>query len=277
MGNLSTILTAILCASAPLAAQEAQGPKTEQTQSNFKLGKETVASIRAAYEKGEYDSFLQEMNASYEHALAENGLESLIQMRQKEVPADFQEAWEQKFSDLQKQKNKDLLAVVSDRDDSVFASKVRSVAANLSTAEQEKAISRLNTFVTMAPNAGKNDDENRLIAIDVEYEYKLLHAGRPDNSSSTQEQQIALRMEKMKRMVEAAKTFQDHGLKQAVGLAAANFDARLARNLDGADLNAFVKGKVKPANEWEEKVSGILSSYQGQFSELMKDLADANR
>lgn len=279
MGNLSTILTAILCSAAPLASVETQDLKTEQAQSNFKLGRETVSAIRGSYEKGEYDSFLEEMEASYEQAVAENELEGLVQMRQKDIPADFQEKWEQQFSDLQKQKNQDLQSVLSDEDDSIFAEKVRSLTANLSTPEQEKAISRINNLVVMAPNSGKNDDENKLIDIDLKYEYKLLHAVLPMSDVSLQErqeQQIALRMEKMDKMVEASKTFQDHTLKQAVGLAAANFDARLARNLDGVDLNAFVKANAKPSTELEEKISSILISYQGQFSDLMKNIADAN-
>lgn len=275
MGNLSTILIAILCAAAPIAPIEGEGPKREQTQSNFQLGKETVSAIRAAYEKGEYAAFLEEMNASYEQAVAEKELEGLIQMREKDVPVDFQEKWEQKFSDLQKQKNRELMALISDKDDSLFAQKVRSLAANVSTPEQEKAISRLNSFIAMAPSTGKSDDENKLITIDLEYEYKILHAAALLSDASLQErqaQQIALRMEKMDKMVAASKTFQDHALKQAVGLAAANFDARLARNLDGADLNALVKNNAKPANELEEKVIALLSSYQGQFSDLMKQV-----
>jgi hypothetical protein len=83
-------------------------------------------------------------------------------------------------------------------------------------------------------------------------------------------------MEKMKKMVRASKSFQDHSLKQAVGLAAANLDMRLARNLDGADLNALVKSKVKPSTDLEDKAYTILSSYQGQFNDLMKELKNAN-
>lgn len=280
MGNLSTILTAILCASAPLAAIDTREQRIEQAQSNFKLGKETVGAMRSAYEKGEYDSFLQEVEGSYQQALAQKELDSLIQMRQKDVPVDFQEKWEKEFVALQQKKNAELLSALSDKDDSLFAQKVRSLAANPSTPEQEKAISILNGFVSLAPGSGKSDDENKLIQIDLEYEYKILHAGSPASDLSSQErqeQQLVLRMEKMDKMAEAAKTFQDHGLKQAVGLAAANFDARLARNLDGADLNAYVKGTAKPANAQEKKVVSILTSYHEQFSALMKTIADANR
>ncbi len=274
MGNLSTILAAILCAVSPLVSGDIKGPQAEQPESRLKLGKETVSAVRSSYEKGEYDEFLAVMDEDFKGA----DLEGLIQMRQKQIPADFQEKWEEQFGELQKEKNRELLNALSDKDDSLFAEKVRSLAGNISTPEQEKAISRLNSFIVLAPNGGANDDENKLINIDLEYEYKILHAQIPMSDVSLQEQQehqLALRMEKMEKMVAASKSFQDLSLKQAVGLAAANLDARLARNLDGVDLNAIIKGK--PTNELEEKVYSILSSYQGQFSDLMKELDNANR
>lgn len=279
MGNFSTVLAAIMCAVTPLASAEATELKTEQTQTSLKLGKETISSIRDSYQKGEYNEFLSETDASYSQALSDNGLDGLIQMRQKPIPAEFHEKWEQQFSDLQKLKNKELISAISEKDESLFAEKVRSVAANLSTPEQEKAIAKLNSLITKAPKTGANEDENTLIDIDLEYEYKMLNAQLPMSDISPQKSQvhqIALRMEKMDKMVEASKSFQDHSLKQAVGLAAANLDARLARNLDGTDLNALVKGKMKASNEVEEKVFSILTSYQGQFTDLMKEIGDAN-
>ncbi len=276
MGHVNTILSAILCAVAPLTSTKAAPNfESEQMQSVAESGKETIAAIRAAYEKGEYGEFLNEMDVAYQ----DTDLDGLIQMRKQQIPGNFEDKWEKRFLELQKEKNRELLSVLSDRDDSIFAQKVRSVAANLSMPEQEKAISKLNSFIAMAPNTGANDDENKLIDLDLEYEFKLLHAQLPSEETSPQkrrEQQIALRMEKMDRMVEMSKSFQDHSLKQAISLAAANFDARLARNLDGADLNALVKGKAKPSNALEEKVYAILSSYQGQFSDLMKGVLSEN-
>ena len=280
MGNMSTILAALFCATAPVAAMDAVDSKTEQVQSSLKLGKQTVSTIRDAYEKGEYNEFFTEMNVSFEQAVEENGLEGLIQMREKQVPADFQEKWEQRFSELQKLKNSELNSALSDKDDSLFAQKVRSLAANVSTPEQEKAICKINSLIAKAPGTGVNEDENTLIDIDLEYEYKLLHVQMPDSETSPEQRfqrQIALRMEKMDKMLEASKNFQDASLKQAVNLAASNFDARLIRNIDGTDLNNLFRSQAKPANETEEKVFAILESYQGQFSDLMKQLGNENR
>lgn len=252
-----------------------EGSAIEQPKLELRLGKEVISKVRAAYERGEYKEFLSQMDAAYRNG----DLSGLIAMRQKEIPADFQEQWEQQFSELQRERNRELLNTLSDRDDSKFAEKIRSLAANISTPQQERAMAKLNSFIAMAPQTGANGDENTLIDLDLEYEYKLLNAKLPYeniNPLQSEEYALALRMEKMDKMVEASKNFQDHTLKQAVGLAAANFDVRLARNLDGTDLNQLLKAKARPTNEVEEKVYSILSFYQGQFADLMKVIDQHN-
>jgi len=276
MGNLSTILAACFCATAPLAYIEVHEPKIEATQSSFKLGRETISTIRSSYENGEYNEIFTRLDESYKGA----DLAGFTQMRQREIPVKFQEKWEEKFTALQKERNRELLKAISDQDDSIFASKVRSIAANIATPEQEKALSKLNNFIMMAPGTGANADENVLIDLDIEYEYKLFEAELPMSDVSPEQMkahQLALRMEKMDKMGQASKNFQDLSLKQAVGLASANLDARLARNIDGIDLNSLVKAKTKASNKTEESVYSIISSYQGQFSDLMKQIDHANQ
>ena len=276
MGNISTILAALFCATAPVASIVEITSQSESVQSNFQLGKETVASVRSSYENGRYNQFLSEMDEAHRNA----DLSGLIKMRSKQVSVEFQEDWEQQFLSLQNEKSRDLLAAIDDKDHSVFALKVRSSAAAVLTPGQEKAISKINSFISMAPGTGANEDENALIDLDLEYEYKLLHAKLPTNEISPRElraQQIALRMEKMDKMVQASKNFGDADLKNTVKIAADTLDARLARNLDAADLNASLKKNAKPANNSEESVYSILSLYQGKFSDLMKEIDQANR
>ncbi|MBU6384016.1 MAG: hypothetical protein KGR16_06850 [Verrucomicrobia bacterium] len=273
MVNVSTILAALFCATAPISGVLAVEPaKTEVSQMEVRSGKERISAIRSAYQKGEYKTFLKEMDESYKRA----DLSGLIQMRQKQVPVAFQEKWEERFLSLQKERNQALMAVLSDTDDSAFAKRVRAATVNLLTPEQEKAFSRLNSFIAMAPNTGSNADENKLIDIDLEYEYKILHANVPGQESD-KDLSLVLRMEKMDKMVAASKTFQDSKLKQAVGIASDVHDSMLARNLDGNYLNGLLKSKVKPANETEEKALAVLALYQEQFSNLMKDIDHANR
>lgn len=276
MGSINTILAALFCATAPVSSLFVIGADVEMRGSTLKLGKERVSQVRSAYENGMYNEFLKEMDGVYKEA----DLAGLLKMRSSDVPLTFQEEWEERFSDLQKERNEKLLHAIADLDDSFFAKKVRSLAANFLTPDQEKAVARLNAFIAKSPESGANSDENALIAIDIEYEYKLLHAEYPTSDVSPQEREaylLALRMEKMDKMVEVSKKFEDRSLKQAVSIASSTLDERLARNIDGMELNRLVRDKVKPANETEEKVFGILSLYQAQFSELMKEIDAANR
>lgn len=280
MKTISTILAAILCSASPLMAQDetTKSAQSEQTaQIELRMGKENISVLRTAYQNGEYTQFLKEMDAAYQSALSENQLTGLSDMRVGEFPEmkDAQK-WEDTAQELQKEKNHELLSLISDEDDSVFAQKIRSAAATLSSPEQQKAIAQLSLFHLMAPKAGKNADENSLIDLDLEYEFKIIHLNKPlDTSSDLRAKQYVLRMEKMDKAVEASKSFQDSSLKQAVGLSAANFDERLAQNWDVTDLNALAKGKIKPSNDQEEKVASILSAHQAKFNDLFKQYLDS--
>lgn len=268
MNTISAILASLLFATTPLASGFfSSSPKTESVQFDFELGETAVAKIRKAYEKGEYNSFLQEKQQEYTKALAANELDGLIDVRTNSPTVDVKK-WEEKASKLQKLKNKELLNALSDNDSSAFAKKVRSSAAILSTPEQEKAVAELDSLLYKAPQSGKNSDENVLIDLDLEYEYKLYRA-------ETSEQRFALRMEKMDKMVAASKQFTDTALKQSVALASTNFDARLAQSIDSKDLSDLAKGIVKAENPTEEKIASIYAAYQANFSDLFKEIAEA--
>jgi hypothetical protein len=230
------------------------------------LGETRVTEIRKSYDSKQYEDFLSQMDVSYKAA----DLSNLIEMREHGVPADFQEKWEEKFSSMEKERNAQLMLAIPDTEDSLFAQKARSLAADVTTDAQDKALSRLHALIAKAPKTGVNDDENALIAIDLEYEYKL-------SLAQNEQQELALRMEKMDKMVEASKSFKDHSLKTAVGLAASNLDQRLSRNLDGIDLNALIRNKVQPVTDTEEQALAIIAIYQMHFNALMQELAEANQ
>lgn len=273
MANISVILAALFCATAPIASVIDLEPKKESVESNYLLGQDVVKKIRNSYAKGEFNQFLTEVDSAYKEA----NLSGLIELRKdkKDVFEQATASWEKRLLDLQKEKAFALLSAVKDTDDSVLAQKVRSLSVNL-TPEQEKAVMTLNSLISKAPGTGANADENALINIDVEYEFKLLHANVPAKELSSQEKianQMALRMEKMDKMVKASKNFTDIELKNAVGTAADTFDVRMARILDASDLNKLSKGKA--TNQSEEKVASVISLYQEKFSALMKEVASS--
>jgi hypothetical protein len=268
MKNLSIVLASFLMGASPLLADDPSVPPSKIEQiSQQPLGSQVIAEIRKGYESGEYDRFLKELDDSYQTAREKNQLTQLIEMR--EGVSDDWRTWEELAQKLQEKKGKELIAALEDEAPSPFKTKVLSSVADELSPEQEEAIFHMAALRQMAPNTGKNDDENQLIDRDVEYEYKSLHASMPGKSAaSSREQQMVLRMDKAKKMLDLSASFKDAALQKDVALYAQNLDQRLAKVWDTMDLNGWVNGPLRAESESQEKVASILKHCQEEFSEL---------
>ena len=275
MKSISIILSSILCAASPLIAQDAPKPAAEQTLTQIQFGSDAIALIRADYQSGKYDELLTELDESYKQVQSESQLSGLADMRASIQPVPNLSQWEEQGLHLQKERSAALLSALSS--DDAFAEKVRSAAASLSP-EEEQAWLQLSHYRTMTPLSGQNADENRLIDLDLEYEYKALHLDMPLTQNQPvadrHEKHIALRMQKMERMAEVSKSFQSEALKETVQLASQSFDKRLVQQRDLGDLMALAKGKQKPQNSQEQKIASILASYQEKYSDLTKQFLE---
>lgn len=269
MKNLSIILTALSAGSAPMLppqpSQEAK-PIVQPVLQAEPSGKGAITSIRTTYEKGGYAAFLKELDDSYIDVKEKGQLKQLAEMRTGSSP-EWQE-WESRAAALHNEKNSELLDAVENHKNTPFVEKVLSAAATLSDEANQNAI-QISNLRFMAPGAGKNSEENLLIDIDLEYEYKSLHIDLPGSSTQDKREKIcALKMEKLDKLLAAASSFKDPELKKMFAAYAKNFDARLAQSWDIADLNALTNGKRKPADALEEKVASILLMYQEKFSDM---------
>jgi hypothetical protein len=271
MKNLSILLAVLSMGATPLIGEEPSSidQSIQVTQPEKQLGSFAIAEIRKGYEKGDYDPFLKELDDSYQAVREKNQLTQLIEMRQG-LSSDW-EKWDDQARRLQEQKGKELIVAVEDEQSSLFRDKVLSVAHSRDNPEQEAALYHIATLRQMAPGTGVNSDENRLIDLDLEYEYKSLQISMPGKSGlDLKEKQMVLRLDKAKKMVDLSMTFQDASLKDEVSLYVQDLDQRLAQTWDMIDLNTFVQGKEKPSNRTEEKVSFILKQYQEKFSDLAR-------
>lgn len=268
-------LAAVLCVTGVFAV-EGDSPQVvlEQRESDsFRLGKEAIAQIRKDYQEGRYDAFLKEMDASYEQVQESEQLIGLAQLRLG-VTLDLQ--WMDALQKIQAERNSELLQIVAG-DDSLFAEKVRSVAAS------DEQSNMFLTIHQMQPGTGKNQDENTLIDLDLQYEYKAIHLDLPQMSegqtSDVRAKQYVLKMEQMDKTLLAAQSFKDESLKQAVNLFAQHLDTRLAKNWDQRDLHALVIGKVKPTDKTQERTVSILKDSQEKLSELSRNFmhVDSNQ
>ncbi len=273
------MLAALSIGTAPVLANSfpviAASQEVRLAAPNQKSGKAAISSLRQTYENGGYEQFLKKLDDSYQAAQEKNQLEALGEMRSGFSP-QLQE-WEAKGRVLQEEKNRELLAAVLDQKPSSFVEKVRSAAASLSNERQQAAIDRMAMFRQMVPGTGKNSDENLMIALDLEYEYKSTQIDLPGASMDEKRaKQCVLKMEKLDRILQLSKQFQDASLKDDLNVYAEQFDARLAQSWDIADLNGLASGKTKPECALEEKIARILVLYQEKFSDLTQQLvADA--
>lgn len=280
MKNITLILATLLCgtSSSLVATEDSKQPvAVEQVVMEQKLGKEEISQVREDYEAGRYDAFLREMNEAFEAVIKKNKLSNLSILRKN---AMTEPKWDESFDLLQKERNKQLIEAIEDQD-SFFAEKVRFVAADLISSDQKEAIYRMANLRQMAPGTGKNKDENRLIDIDLEYEFKSIHLDMPilegQSVADRREKQYVLRMEKMDKMLTAAQAFADTSLKEAVELTARGYDDRLAQNWDYSDLNSLIKGKTKPIGVLQEKVVSIFQEHQDKISELAKQYLQSEK
>ena len=276
MKSISLILVAALCGAGPLLADEAIKPTVSETQVTVdqKIGKEAIAQIRKGYEEGRYDEFLKEMDGSYESLVENNKLSGLSSLRQ---GVNSDPKWIESAQKLQKERNKALLDAV-DGEETLFAEKVRSAASDLAN---EEAIQRLIEFRQMAPGEGKSSEENKLIDLDLEYEYKSIHLDMPSVGgevlSDGREKHYVLKMNHMDKMLAASQGFEDAELKKQIELAAQIQDARMAQNWDQSDLSALAKGRVEAKDAMEKKVASYLQSHQERLGDLTKQMLDAEK
>lgn len=277
MKTITLTLAALFCATGSFAAEDGKTPAISVTQPIIqeKLGKDAIFQLREAYEEGQYETFLKEMDASYQELADKNQLASLAEMR---LGITDDSKWTEAAKLLQAERNTELNVAIGDQD-SLFAQQVRSVAADLPSPEEDQAISRISAFRQMLPTSGKNVDENALIDLDLEYQYKSLHLDMPltqgEQVDGLREKHYVLRMEKMDKMRAIAQTFEDVELKQAIELTAQNQDARMAQNWDQAELNAYLKGKKKPADTTQNQVVNILEAHQEKLRDLTKNYLES--
>lgn len=272
MKNLSIIIAALSAGTAPMLSTMPADP-TSIVQPGIKAvksGQEAIQTIRQTYDLGGYSQFLNELHDSYTSVQEMGQLEPLAEMRSGYSPE--WEEWEARALKLQIEKNEEMLKAVENQEKTSFVEQVLS-AAKISDDAHQKAILEMADLRSLTPGSGKNSDQNRLIELDLEFEYKSLHIDLPGAPISDKKEKLcALRMEWMDKVLDAASEFEDASLKETVALYAENFDARLAQSWDAADLNGLTNGKRKPANGLEEKIASILNHYHEKLSDMSKQV-----
>jgi uncharacterized protein YeeX (DUF496 family) len=271
--KIYSLVALIIFGSTSFAAQSIAG-STQEVSQNVQLnqtGVEMIESLRQSYESHSYDAFLASLQDDYEKIIQGGNFDEFIKMREippvdeklKEIAAH----WETIHQKLISERNDELTAAVVDQSDSAIFKRVNSIVASL-PADQKEALQYLTALRFKTPSNASNDDEKKLIEIDVVSEFKIVHldaqyAQKPFEDRF--EKHVIIGMDMIHQMREASKSFKDTNLQKKVELAAAGFDAWQARNWDLNLLNQIVK---KPTNDVEKKIASIFSSYRMKKDDL---------
>lgn len=268
---MQIILAALTLATAELAVQQIQEPSKEIQAVQREVSHDSIDQIRKDYVAGKYKALFEELDASYQEVRENNGLQNLAEMRLGPIPNDAK--WEGIMKETLQKRNQELLKLVKN-DSSFLSEQVRRATLPLAS-EVDASFHQLAKLQTLAPGKGSDVDENQIIDIDFEYEYKALHLDLPllmgQKGEKIWEKQIALKMEKMDRMLEASRSFQNEPLKKAIETLHAHFDALLTQSANMTDLMKIAKN---PTNLMEDKLASILMKYQEKFADLSKEFLD---
>lgn len=265
---ISLFLASLLLSNAPIDLQNNSLPsKMEVSISSFQLGSDIVDQVRNDYKNGKYTKFLSQMDEAFKKAKDKEEMEGLISLRKENSKVTLSQNFIHSYETIQQEKAKDLLNLVSDSKDSQFIKKIQSAVSPLTADEK-----RILDFHNKVPSPQYSNEENRLIEIELEYYYKVIHFdSQHSNDKMKKEKMIALNMEKMDRMVEVSKSFNDRNLKNSVENAAKLMDQRLAKTYDMNDLSAMARGKIKPTTPLEQKVAASVALSQDKLAKLHRD------
>lgn len=276
MYNFGIVLTFLFASLSPVeTTQEVKEPIViRASEDRVRMGREAVADVRIAYEKGEFDAFLKEMDADFLAAKESAQFEQFLEMRKAVAPSEQSSDWARLFEEWKEERNEKLLQSCKGKEDLLFCKKVTSISTPI-PADQKQALKQLSAYRFMTPGSGKTAEENRLIDLDVEYEYKMIHADSANlldpAPSEHRVQQEVLAMEHMDKLEKlASSNLEDPSLKKAIELAAMGQDERLAQIRDAFDLQTLTQRS--PLDPTEKLLAAILESYQAKYSQLYQVL-----
>lgn len=280
MKKFCTLSILALMASSGIIAQTNAASKQDSTSvaQQPRLGHDVIQTMRQGYTSGAYDAFLANLESDYRQMAQDSKFSEFVKMR--EVPPADEKTkqlalrWEEIHKKLIKERN-DELKSISISNDEVLSNRIQSVVQQLPE-NQREALHYLTSLRFKTPGMAVNDDEKKLIELDIAAEFKMVHldaqyAQQPFDDRV--EKHIIISMDMLRQMVETSQSFKDAHLKEQVLLASQAFDAWQERNWDLNLLNHVIQ---KPSNDNERAIASVLKKYQDKKAELYQKEYIAN-
>ena len=273
MRSIYSMVALIIFGASGLLAQNGLGVTRESSQTIFqsRMGNEMVESLRKGYESNAYDAFLANLNSDYQQMVQSGKFDEFVKMRDVS-PADknlqqIAAHWETLHQKILAERNEELKGAIAEQTDQLIFKRIHSVISSL-PADQKDALQYISALRFKTPANAVNDDERKLIEIDLASEFKIVHldaqyAQKP--FEDRYEKHVVINMDSLRQMNEAAKSFKDSALQKKVELAAAGFDTWQARNWDLNLLHQIIK---KPTSDIEKKIASIFGKYREKTNDL---------
>lgn len=240
-------------------------------------GKAIVAEVEVAYKKGKYDSFLEQLDQQYKKAGKAGVLHSVFKkaktsLKKQQSLTDS----EDKLQKLTQERNQRLLTLIEKSPKAEIAERIDSIVYYALQPQQTAFFDELEALREKVPEANGSTVENKISALETEYYIKslLLDIANLHSGTSFEELQAkktALILEKLDRIEDVAKDFDDVTWRKKIQQAKPFFLAHRAYQIDSSHLKAMANGSISPQNSVEEKVQAIMMDYQQQQNAYLSE------
>lgn len=248
-------------------------------------GNQVVQEIDSAYQEGEYDSFLRQMHEHFQNAGRAGALRGIFESakvamsdRLNDVIAGLK-AHRTEIARLNKERDQKLLEAIAGNPEEEIVQKVDSVVFSSPTLDQDDILKELEALKFEIPETALATIENKISALETEYYIKslLLDIGAQQAKTpptDTDKKKTILQLEKLDKMEEAAKDFNDPIWINKIEKAKAAFRAEKAFRMDYKVLENLGKGIIPVQNPVEEKVKEIMMEYLQQREQTLSHVAN---
>jgi len=256
------LLLAHFMTGSPLEARSSHLPPT---------GKEVVLEVEAAYNRGEYDSFLNALHHEYERAGKAGAIRGVFEvarivMQEKPKSEKTRVAPNETRSGVEQKRNRRLLEVIDASSNEEIAKIIDAVVFYSISSDALAILDQLSALKYVLPENAKGTVANKISALETEYTIKshLLDIANIRSGSSPDElskKKIALTLEKFARMKEAALHKKDLEWVAKIEKAQYAYQSQRKFSWNFKILQDIGRGKIFTENSVEEKVKQIMMEY----------------
>lgn len=247
-------------------------------------GKELVKKLEEAYQQGEYDTFLKALDREFKKAgkagllggvlkqMKQGTLIPILDQTDKEIQERVKN-WRELEKNLIQERNRKLMEVCETAPDEAVCKIANSVVFFSPDSEEEGVFQQLEKFKFKVPGENQSPLEQKISAIELEYEMKaaLLDIAALNSKNALvnlENKKVILAYEKMQKIELSVKNANDDKWAAIVKNAKQSFEKYYGHMLDMAYLKNLAKGKIESRSEAETKIKEIMVDFLAARKEL---------